>query len=65
MSELIQWIVALAFAVVSLSVTAKFLMEAYLEYVQVKHGIRVVTQKQFEDYMQSMAEEDEIDEDER
>ena len=49
MNELIQWIIALAFAVVSLALTAKFLMEAYLEYIQVKHGIRVVTQKEFED----------------
>ena len=57
MNELIQWIIALAFAVVSLSLTAKFLMEAYLEYIQVKHGIRVVTQKEFEDYMQAMEEE--------
>jgi len=59
MSELIQWIIALAFAVVSLSLTAKFLMEAYLEYIQVKHGIKVVTQKEFEDYMKAMAEEGE------
>jgi hypothetical protein len=59
MNELIQWIIALAFAVVSLSLTAKFLMEAYLEYIQVKHGIRVVTQKEFEDYMRAMAEEEE------
>lgn len=59
MSELIQWIIALAFAVVSLSLTAKFLMEAYLEYIQVKHGIKVVTQKEFEDYMRAMAEEGE------
>jgi len=59
MNELIQWIIALAFAVVSLSLTAKFLMEAYLEYIQVKHGIRVVTQKDFEDYMRAMAEEEE------
>ena len=59
MSELIQWIIALAFAVVSLSLTAKFLMEAYLEYIQVKHGIKVVTQKEFEDYMRAMAEEEE------
>jgi len=62
MSELIQWIIALAFAVVSLSLTAKFLMEAYLEYIQVKHGIKVVTQKEFEDYMKAMAEEDNGDE---
>mgnify|MGYP000394250700 FL=1 len=59
MNELIQWIIALAFAVVSLSLTAKFLMEAYLEYIQVKHGIRVITQKEFEDYMRAMAEEEE------
>jgi hypothetical protein len=59
MNELIQWIIALAFAVVSFSLTAKFLMEAYLEYIQVKHGIRVITQKQFEEYMESMAEEEE------
>lgn len=57
MNELIQWIIALAFAVVSLALTAKFLMEAYLEYIQVKHGIRVVTQREFEDYMRAMAEE--------
>ena len=57
MSELIQWIIALAFAVVSLALTAKFLMEAYLEYIQVKHGIRVITQREFEDYMRAMAEE--------
>lgn len=61
MNELIQWIIALAFAVVSLSLTAKFLMEAYLEYIQVKHGIRVVTQKEFEDYMRAMAEEEDDD----
>ena len=59
MNELIQWIIALAFAVVSLSLTAKFLMDAYLEYIQVKHGIRVITQKEFEDYMRAMAEEEE------
>ena len=58
MNELIQWIIALAFAVVSLALTAKFLMEAYLEYIQVKHGIRVVTQKEFEDYMRAMSEEE-------
>jgi len=61
MNELIQWIIALAFAVVSLSLTAKFLMEAYLEYIQVKHGIRVITQKEFEDYMRAMAEEEDDD----
>ena len=61
MNELIHWIIALAFAVVSLSLTAKFLMEAYLEYIQVKHGIRVITQKEFEDYMRAMAEEEDDD----
>lgn len=61
MSEIIQWVIALAFAVVSLSLTAKFVMEAYLEYIQVKHGIRVVTQKEFEDYMRAMQEEAEED----
>jgi len=43
---------------VSISLSAKFIMEAYLEYIQVKHGIRVVTQKDFEDYMKAMAEEE-------
>lgn len=62
MTELMQWIIALAFAVVSMSLTAKFLMEAYLEYIQVKHGIRVITQKEFEDYMRAM-EEEEINDD--
>lgn len=62
MNELIQWIIALAFAVVSFSLTAKFLMEAYLEYIQVKHGIRVITQKEFEDYMRSMSQEEEDEE---
>lgn len=62
MNELMQWIIALAFAVVSMSLTAKFLMEAYLEYIQVKHGIRVITQKEFEDYMRAM-EEEEINDD--
>jgi len=56
-SEIIQWVIALAFAVVSLSLTAKFVMEAYLEYIQVKHGIRVVTQKEFEDYMRAVEQE--------
>lgn len=65
MNELIQWIIGLAFAVVSFSLTAKFLMEAYLEYIQVKHGIRVVTQKEFDEYMRAMEEEQDIDEDER
>ena len=44
---------------VSVAVSVKFIMEAYLEYIQVKHGIRVVTQKEFEDYMRAMAEEEE------
>jgi hypothetical protein len=62
MNELIQWIIALAFAVVSFSLTAKFLVEAYLEYIQVKNGIRVITQKQIEDYMREMEDEEEDDE---
>lgn len=48
-----------AFLMVSVAVSVKFIMEAYLEYIQVKHGIRVVTQKEFEDYMRAMAEEEE------
>lgn len=47
-----------AFLMVSVSLSAKFIMEAYLEYIQVKHGIRVITQKEFEDYMRAMSEED-------
>lgn len=43
---------------VSVSLSAKFIMEAYLEYIQVKHGIRVITQKEFEDYMRAMEEEE-------
>lgn len=43
---------------VSVALSGKFIMEAYLEYIQVKHGIRVVTQKEFEDYMRAMAEEE-------
>lgn len=48
-----------AFLMVSVAVSVKFIMEAYLEYIQVKHGIRVITQKEFEDYMRAMAEEEE------
>ena len=59
MSDLIQWLIALSFAVVSFALTAKFLIESYLDYIQVKTGIRVVTQKQVEEYMRQMEEEGE------
>jgi len=57
-SDLLLHIIGGAFLMVSISLSAKFIMEAYLEYIQVKHGIRVVTQKDFEDYMRAMAEEE-------
>ena len=50
-----------AFLAVSLSLAAKFITEAYLEYIQVKTGIRVITEQQ----MAEMEEEDEFDESNR
>lgn len=38
-----------AFFVVSVALAAKFVLEAYLEYIQVLTGIRVVTKKQQEE----------------
>ena len=59
MDTFLLYLIGGAFLAVSVSLSGKFIMEAYLEYIQVKHGIRVITQKEFEDYMRAMAEEEE------
>jgi hypothetical protein len=47
-----------SFLVVSVALAGKFIIEAYLEYIQVKEGIRVLTKRDLEE-MQRMEEEDE------
>lgn len=50
--------IVLAFGVVSFGLTFKWIMESYLDYIQVKHGIRVITQRQMEEMMAQDAMED-------
>ena len=54
MNDLILWVMALAFLVVSLVFAGKLMLEAYLEYIQVKEGI-IVMKKTMED---ALLEED-------
>jgi hypothetical protein len=49
-----------SFLVVSVALAGKFIMEAYLEYIQVKEGIRVLTKRDLEE-MERMAEEEDED----
>ena len=51
-------IIALGFVVISVALAGKFIVEAYCEYIQVREGIRVMTQRELE----AMMEEDEDDE---
>jgi hypothetical protein len=44
--------------VVSVALAAKFVMDAYLEYIQVKNGIHVVTMKDMKEYIEQAEEED-------
>ena len=55
--ELLLLIVALAFGLVSSSLAFKFILEAYMEYIQIKTGIRVVTDSMLQD-MKEDAEDD-------
>jgi len=57
---LLLLIVALGFVLVSLALAFKFFIEAYLDYVQVKMGITVVTSKMLEE-AEGELEEDEDD----
>jgi hypothetical protein len=47
-----------SFLVVSVALAAKFVMDAYLEYIQVKNGIHVVTMKDMKEYIEQAEEED-------
>lgn len=42
MNDLVLLIMALAFLIVSLVFAGKLLLEAYLEYIQVREGIEVI-----------------------
>lgn len=48
------------FFVVSFALAGKFVVEAYLEYIQVKEGIRVMTMNDMKE-IQRMAEEEDED----
>lgn len=47
-----------SFLVVSVALAAKFVMDAYLEYIQVKNGIHVVTMNDMKEYIEQAEEED-------
>jgi hypothetical protein len=47
------------FFVVSIALAGKFVVEAYLEYIQVKEGIRVMTLNDMKEIQKEMEEEDE------
>ena len=49
---------SLAFLVVSVALACKFIMEMYLEYIQVKNGIKVFTQKDMQDVVDQVKEDD-------
>jgi hypothetical protein len=48
-----------AFFVVSIALAGKFVMDAYLDYLQVKEGIEVMRQSELQEMMKSDNEEDE------
>ena len=47
-----------SFLVVSVALAAKFVMEAYLEYIQVKNGIYVITNQDMKEIAEQAEEED-------
>jgi hypothetical protein len=47
-----------SFLVVSVALAAKFVMDAYLEYIQVKHGIHVVTMNDMKEYLEEVENQD-------
>lgn len=57
-NELLLLIIAMGFGVVSFALAGKFIIEAYMEYIQVKSGIRVVTDKMMEQLAEQMEEEE-------
>ena len=50
-----------SFLVVSVALAAKFVVESYLEYIQVVTGIQVITKKQMEEASEQMDEVDDLD----
>lgn len=58
-NELLLLIIAMGFGVVSFALAGKFIIEAYMEYIQVKTGIRVVTDKMMEELAEQLQEEEE------
>lgn len=54
--EIVYWMVGLSFALVSTVFASKLILEAYLEYIQIKEGIEVVRSMR-------QAEEEQEDED--
>lgn len=57
-NELLLLIIAMGFGVVSFALAGKFIIEAYMEYIQVKTGIRVVTDKMMEELAGQLEEEE-------
>jgi len=47
--DLLFWVIACAFALVSVALTINILMHAWLEYIQVKEGIQVFRNQQFQE----------------
>lgn len=50
-----------SFLVVSIALAAKFIMDAYLEYIQVKEGIRVMTMNDQKELIRQIQEEEDED----
>jgi len=48
-SDIVMWVLAVSFAVVSLALTARLILECYLEYIQVKEQITLMREDTKED----------------
>jgi len=50
-----------SFLVVSVAFACKFVMDMYLDYIQVKSGIKVMTQKEMEEVIEQVKEDNDDD----